>query len=121
MEELASARFPIAMGTTRIGRGEDVDVQIPERGVSRLHAEIEIAGRSLELVHRSGTNQTFVNGLPVVDRVDLENGDEIQLADQVALRVALAPEGLDGAHRAEHTAPSNALWRLACGGDSAAG
>ena len=43
MEELASARFPIAMGTTRIGRGEDVDVQIPELGVSRLHAEIVIA------------------------------------------------------------------------------
>lgn len=90
MEDLASARFPIAMGTTRIGRGEDVDVQISERGVSRLHAEIEIVGRSLELVHRSGTNQTFVNGLPVVDRVELENGDEIQLADRVALRVALA-------------------------------
>ena len=90
IEELASARFPISMGTTTIGRGDDVDVRIPERGVSRLHAEIEIAGRSLELVHKSGTNQTFVNGFPVVDRVELENGDEIQLADQVVLRLALA-------------------------------
>ncbi|MEM9176077.1 MAG: FHA domain-containing protein [Myxococcota bacterium] len=90
LDELANARFPIAMGTTTLGRGDDVDVQVPERGVSRLHAEIEIAGRSLELVHKSGTNQTFVNGFPVVDRVELENGDEIQLADQVVLRVALA-------------------------------
>ncbi len=90
MDALSNARFPIAMGTTTIGRGDDVDVQIPERGVSRLHAEIEIAGRSLELVHKSGTNQTFVNGFPVFDRVELENGDEIQLADRVVLRVALA-------------------------------
>jgi pSer/pThr/pTyr-binding forkhead associated (FHA) protein len=89
VDELPNARFPITMGSTTIGRGEDADVQIPERGVSRLHAEIEIAGRSLELVHRSGTNRTFVNGFPVVDRVELENGDEIQLADRVVLRVAL--------------------------------
>ena len=45
--------------------------------MSRLHAEIEIAGRSLELVHKSGTNQTFVNGFPILDRVVLEDGDEI--------------------------------------------
>ena len=90
VEGAMNARFPIAMGTTTIGRGTDVDIQIRERGVSRLHAEIEISGRSLTLVHRSGTNQTFVNGFPVLDRVELENGDEIQLADQVVLRVALA-------------------------------
>jgi pSer/pThr/pTyr-binding forkhead associated (FHA) protein len=108
MDELASARFPIAMGTTRIGRGEDVDVQIPERGVSRLHAEIEIAGRSLELVHRSGTNQTFVNGFPVVDRVELENGDEIQLADRVVLRVALAASARP-AERAAHSLSGSGL------------
>jgi hypothetical protein len=43
----------------------------------RLHAEIEIAGRSLELVHKSGRNQTFVNGFPILERVALENGAEI--------------------------------------------
>lgn len=108
MDELVNARFPIAMGTTTIGRGEDVDVQIPERGVSRLHAEIEIAGRSLELVHRSGTNQTFVNGFPVVERVELENGDEIQLADRIVLRVALAANARP-AERAAQSLSSSAL------------
>lgn len=102
VEALPSARFPIGMSTTTIGRGDDVDVQIPERGVSRLHAEIEIAGRSLLLVHKSGTNQTFVNGLPVFDRIELEHGDEIQLADQVVLRVELATN----ARPPERAAPS---------------
>lgn len=87
---LAGACFPIGMGTTRIGRGDDVDVQVQELGVSRLHAQIEIAGRSLELIHKSGTNQTFVNGFPILDRVVLEDGDEIQLADRVALTIHFA-------------------------------
>lgn len=90
VDALHGERFAIGMGSTTIGRGEDVDIRVPERGVSRLHAEIEITGRSLELVHRSGTNQTFVNGLPVLDRVELEDGDEIQLADLVAFEVHLA-------------------------------
>ena len=80
-------RFPIGLGTTTIGRGDTVDVLIRELGVSRLHAEIVIVGRSIELVHRSGTNQTFVNGLPVLDRVELRHEDEIQLADRVVLAV----------------------------------
>ena len=89
-DEFLGASFPIGMGTTRIGRGDDVEVQLPELGVSRLHAEIELSGRSLELVHKSGTNQTFVNGFPILDRVKLEDGDEIQLADRVALTIHFA-------------------------------
>ncbi len=89
VESLHDECFPIGMGTTTVGRGDDVDVRIPEPGVSRLHAEIRVADRGLELVHRSGTNQTFVNGLPVLDRVELEDGDEIQLADRVVLTLQL--------------------------------
>lgn len=88
--ELCGTSFPIGMGTTTIGRGDDVSVQIAELGVSRLHAEIEIVGRDLELIHRSGTNQTFVNGFPVLDRCEIRDGDEIQLADRVVLEVRLA-------------------------------
>ena len=89
-ETLGDTRFSIGMGTTSIGRGEEMTVQIPERGVSRLHAEIEIVGRGLELIHRSGTNQTFVNGIPILDRCVLHDGDEIQLADRIVLEVHFA-------------------------------
>jgi pSer/pThr/pTyr-binding forkhead associated (FHA) protein len=86
---LPDALFSIGQDGATLGRGEDVDVRIAESGVSRLHASIEIAGRSLVLVHRSDTNPTFVNGFPVLDRVALEDGDEIQLADRVALSLRL--------------------------------
>jgi len=89
-DALRNQRFSIGMGTTTIGRADDMRIQIADRGVSRLHAEIEIAGRSLELIHRSGTNQTFVNGFPILDRCELRDGDEIQLADSVVLAVHLA-------------------------------
>lgn len=92
IENAPHSSFPIGLGILSIGRGEDVDIQIPEAGVSRLHAELEIRGRTLELIHRSGTNPTFVNGFPVVDRMELENGDEIQLADRAVLRVHLAAQ-----------------------------
>lgn len=108
VDDLHDSHFSIGMGTTTIGRGDDVDVQIPERGVSRLHAEIEISGRSLVLVHRSGTNQTFVNGFPILDRAELEDGDEIQLADRVALRVQLAPSALP-IERNAHSLSGSAL------------
>ncbi len=89
-ETCEGSRFPIRLGTTRIGRGDDADVRIAELGVSRLHAEIEVVGRRIELVQRSRTNPTLLNGIPVLDRAELMNGDEIQLADRVALRVELA-------------------------------
>lgn len=87
---LHHVRFSIGMGTTTIGRGQEAQVQIDERGVSRCHAQIEIVGRHLELIHRSRTNQTFVNGFPIHDRCELRDGDEIQLADQVILELHLA-------------------------------
>jgi pSer/pThr/pTyr-binding forkhead associated (FHA) protein len=89
-EEAVDTRFPIFMATMRIGRGEEADVQIAELGVSRLHAEIEMAGRALVLRQKSRTNPTLVNGFPVLDEVELADGDEIQLADQVVLGVQLA-------------------------------
>ena len=90
VDGLLGETWSIGLGTTSVGRGDDVDIRVPERGVSRLHAEIELAGRSLVLVHRSATNQTFVNGFPIQGRTELEDGDEIQLADRVAFRVELA-------------------------------
>lgn len=108
VDELNDCRFSIGMGTTTIGRGDDVDIRIPERGISRLHAEIEISGRSLVLIHRSGTNQTFVNGFPVLDRAELKDGDEIQLADRVSLSVQLTASALP-APRNAHSLSGSAL------------
>lgn len=90
VDSVTDTSFPIFSGTTRIGRGEDVEIQIPELGVSRLHAEITLAGRSLVLTSRSQTNPTLINGFPLHGSVELHDGDEIQLADRVLLGVHLA-------------------------------
>ena len=88
-DELRGTHFSIGLGTTSIGRGDDATVRIVQPGISRLHAEIQIVGRNLELVHRSRTNQTFVNGFPILDRCEIRDGDEIQLADRVVFEVHL--------------------------------
>jgi len=61
--------------------------------VSRLHAEITVDGRSILLSPKSKTNPTLLNGFPLHGSVELCDGDEIQLADQVVLEVSLAIAG----------------------------
>jgi class 3 adenylate cyclase len=80
----------------RIGRGEGVEVPLAESGVSRLHAEIAVQDGRIVLIQKSRTNETRVNGFPVLDRVELENGDEIRLADRVVLGVRLNRPGRSG-------------------------
>jgi pSer/pThr/pTyr-binding forkhead associated (FHA) protein len=92
-EGLVGTRHPVLLGATRIGRGDDVQIRIPERGVSRVHAELSVEGRGLVLVPRSATNPTLVNGFAVLDRAVLAEGDEIQLADQVVLGVRMTAAG----------------------------
>jgi pSer/pThr/pTyr-binding forkhead associated (FHA) protein len=103
VESVADTRFPIFSGTTRIGRSDEVEIQIPELGVSRFHAEISMQGRSLVLVQKSQTNATLINGFPLQDRVDLSHGDEIQLADLVVLSVHLASASRDPLDRPDES------------------
>lgn len=106
-EALVGARYPVHPGVTQIGRGDGAHVQIPERGVSRVHAELALEGRTFVLTPRSGTNPTLVNGLAVEGRTVLAVGDEIQLADRVAFELRLASAG--GTIARETAAPPSAL------------
>ncbi len=89
-ETLVGSRHAVALGATRIGRGDDVEIRISERGVSRVHAELMVEGRGLVLIPRSRTNPTLVNGFAILDRTILADGDEIQLADRVALGLRMS-------------------------------
>ncbi len=77
-----------------------MQIRIPERGVSRVHAELAVEGRGLVLIARSATNPTLVNGFVVLDRAVLAEGDEIQLADQVVLGVRMTSDGSRGSRDA---------------------
>lgn len=98
-ENVSVTNFPIFSRTTRIGRGEDVEIQIPELGVSRFHAEITVVGNSLMLTSKSKTNATLINGFPLQGSVALSDGDEIQLADRVVLGVRFVSAMREGSYR----------------------
>lgn len=100
-------RFDVGSTKTSIGRDLANKIYIPEKGVSRRHAELFWEEGQLVLVHCSGTNPTHVNGRAVVDRQVLKSGDEIRLADQVVLSLDLGapePETVPEAERESHEA-----------------
>jgi class 3 adenylate cyclase len=74
---------------TTIGRGSACDIHIGDPTISRLHLELTWRAETLILTHLSQVNPTFVNGTPVAEPRPLRNGDIIELADGVALRVEL--------------------------------
>jgi len=84
---LLSRRFALRDVEISIGRTESCYVAIPDQRVSRLHAQLVREGDALFLVHRSQTNQTFLNGTQLTARAPLHDGDQIQLADRVILRL----------------------------------
>ena len=78
---------------TTIGRGSGCDIHIGHPTVSRLHLELTWRAKTLILTHLSSVNPTFVNGAPVAEPRPLRNGDIIEVADGVALRVELFDGG----------------------------
>ena len=74
-----------------IGRDQDCDVVLPERSVSRFHAEIRREGNRYFLRDLDSKNGTCLNGQEIKDLAPLQDGDEIQ----VALRVKLLFVGMD--------------------------
>ena len=68
---------PIKLGSQLIGRSSAVDVTIQSDPVSRHHAELYWDGEHLRIRDLGSRNGTAVNGTPVVDWVELRDGDVI--------------------------------------------
>ncbi len=70
--EIVVDRFPI-----ELGRGQQVDVRIDDRWLSRRHCQLDLDGGGAVIVRDLGSRHgTFVNGEPVTDR-RLLPGDEL--------------------------------------------
>jgi len=82
---------------TTVGRGSGCDIHIGHPAISRLHLELAWRAKTLILTHLSATNPTFVNGAPVAEPRPLRNGDIIEVADGVALRLELFDGGDEAA------------------------
>jgi DNA-binding response OmpR family regulator len=68
-----------------IGRWEENDVTIPDRWISRHHAELRREGQRYVLYDLGSKNGSFLNGKAVTEPLPLENGDRIQLSPRYSL------------------------------------
>lgn len=94
-------RWPLERGhALTIGRGEECDIALPDRQVSRLHARITWQDDHYQIEDMGSKNGTHVNGQEVAaEPVALHDGDEIQIALRFKLAFvdagATAPLSLD--------------------------
>ena len=104
--DMEGERWMLSEQITVIGRSDDCDVVLPERQVSRHHAEIERDDRGYVLRDLGSKNGTFVNGQRVRGGpYRLSDGDEIQ----VALYIKLGFVGADATIPLELTGPHRGL------------
>jgi pSer/pThr/pTyr-binding forkhead associated (FHA) protein len=78
--QLTGERWIVDREKLVIGRGNDCEVILPERQVSRYHAEILHETGKFFLHDLESKNGTHLNGNQVKGTVPLNDGDEIQIA-----------------------------------------
>jgi diguanylate cyclase (GGDEF)-like protein len=76
-----------------IGRGTEADLWLEDPAISRLHTRVARRPDGHFLLEDMGsTNGTFVGGRKVEGRVDLQNGDRIQIGPNLMLRFSLTDD-----------------------------
>jgi hypothetical protein len=71
--------YPLAFLDTSLGRGDDADVRLHDRTVSRRHARLLHRGLSWFVEDLATTNGVYVNGVRVKGSRSLEQGDVLEL------------------------------------------
>jgi hypothetical protein len=70
--------YPLAIGSTVIGRGDQANLRLPDVGISRRHARVDFDGGQVVITDLGSTNGTSVNGQRI-SAVALNPGDMIQI------------------------------------------
>ena len=83
--------FVVDASATTIGRDASSQLSIPDHLMSRRHCALELASGSVTLRDLGSSNGTYVNSIPVRERV-LKHGDRIRAGDTVLLFLLLQPE-----------------------------
>ncbi|MBK7062295.1 MAG: GGDEF domain-containing protein [Rubrivivax sp.] len=76
-------RYDLDRGELLMGRGNDADVPVDSRDVSRRHAVLIVSPHSVELRDLGSANCTYVNDVRVIDPLLLKDGDVVRLANVV--------------------------------------
>jgi pSer/pThr/pTyr-binding forkhead associated (FHA) protein len=107
--------YPIS-GVTVIGRAPDCQIQIEKPGVSRHHAQLELAGEKMVIKDLESSNGTFVNGLRIQGPAELSNGDQIRIHETLLTYKAAVPAAAPAAAAPAGEAPKPAAKPAAEGG-----
>ncbi len=83
--DLKGTRWPLVNSTFLIGRGEDCDIVLLDRQVSRHHARIRRTTDGYVIEDLCSKNHTHLNGVRIESEIVLQDGDEIQVALAVKL------------------------------------
>lgn len=85
-ENQETREWPLAEVTELlIGRDPDCGISLPDRSVSRYHAELRRDGDGFVIEDRGSKNGTFVNGEAIEGARSLEDGDEVSIAARYKL------------------------------------
>ena len=108
---LAGREFRLDRDMMTLGRGDECDVVVPERQISRVHMRIRREATGYFMEDLGSKNGTFVNGRQVQSgaSVLLQDGDEIQLALCVRIVFVGAEATLPLSGREELPASSGGL------------
>ena len=111
----------VIRGPLVIGRGEDCDIIIPDRKISRQHARLDPSPQGITLQDLASKNGTHHNSSPLSGSVLLSDGDVIQIAlaqkftflssdATVPLELETPPETLQEEHRLKLDKRSRRVW-----------
>src|SRR5262245_36457772 len=91
-EHGAPKRHVLQQGHTLIGRSANCTLAIDDSSVSRQQARMTVKGNTCRLADACSRNGTYLNGEPVVDEVEVEDGDTITFG-RLAAKVEQTAEG----------------------------
>lgn len=74
----AGQEIPLQEGKYILGRSEDCQITIPDAGISKKHAEIEVDEHGVIIYDLESSNGTFLNGVKIQE-------SEVQKKDKVSL------------------------------------
>ena len=84
--------FKLAKDLTVVGRGEDADIRLLDKGISRRHTAVVRCGDKVLLKDLDSANGTYRNGERVWVPVFLEDGDKISIGGGTILKFTYQDE-----------------------------
>ena len=112
--EKAGQRWTLQADLTVVGRGNECDLLLPERQISRQHIRIRRSGMQYIVEDLESKNGTWINDQPLKGEKLLTDGDEINLAMAVKL-VFMETEATAPMARSEMSDNSSASTGISSG------